>query len=283
MKFTIYGFSQKKLVEMGMNNDDALILRYFIDFKDSGAMIKEYMDDDMYYWVNYESLKNELPVLNISKDRIYRRLKYLVSINVLKHKTKKNGGTFSFYAVGDNYKTLIIDTSEITDGTVKTPEGYGKNTEEGTVKIPEGYGKNTGTKYSSIKDTSINNSSIKDIYVSVIDYLNQKCCTSYKSETKKTRQLIKARVNEGFNLEHFKTVIDKKYKDWKGTDFEAYLRPETLFGNKFESYLNQKIKKTSYNSNGKPSTFNDFDQREYDFDSLERKLLGWDKDAVENE
>lgn len=47
-------------------------------------------------------------------------------------------------------------------------------------------------------------------------------------------------MNEGFSVEDFKTVIDKKYNDWKGTEWEKYLRPETLFGAKFESYLNQK-------------------------------------------
>ena len=45
------------------------------------------------------------------------------------------------------------------------------------------------------------------------------------------------------NIDDFKTVIDKKADDWIGTDMEKYLRPETLFGTKFESYLNQPEKK----------------------------------------
>ena len=49
---------------------------------------------------------------------------------------------------------------------------------------------------------------------------------------------IKARLSEGFTIEDFKTVIDKKCAEWLGTDYEQYLRPQTLFGTKFESYLN---------------------------------------------
>ena len=75
----------------------------------------------------------------------------------------------------------------------------------------------------------------------ILAYLNQKLKTNYKTTTKATISKIKARVNEGFSLDDFKTVIDKKCDEWIGTDMEIYLRPDTLFGTKFESYLNQKV------------------------------------------
>ena len=77
----------------------------------------------------------------------------------------------------------------------------------------------------------------------IIDYLNKVAGKKYKKGIQKTNALIKARLKEGFTIDDFKTVIDKKTKDWKGGDFEIYLRPETLFGTKFESYLNEKITK----------------------------------------
>ena len=90
-------------------------------------------------------------------------------------------------------------------------------------------------------NTSINNTSINNnIYSAVINYLNKKTNQHYKENTPKTRNLINARVNEGFTLEDFKEVIKKKTIEWKNTKMEMYLRPETLFGTKFESYLNQK-------------------------------------------
>ena len=81
-------------------------------------------------------------------------------------------------------------------------------------------------------------------YVEIIDYLNLKTKSHYKYNTNKTIACIKARWNEGFRLEDFKKVIDNKSKEWLGDPkYENYLRPETLFGNKFEGYLNSKSTK----------------------------------------
>lgn len=83
-------------------------------------------------------------------------------------------------------------------------------------------------------------------YKEIIDYLNQKAKTHYKPTTKKTKDLVKARFNEGFTLDDFKTVIDKKSSDWlDSTKWSRYLRPETLFGTKFESYLNEPSNKNT--------------------------------------
>lgn len=89
---------------------------------------------------------------------------------------------------------------------------------------------------------SICNMSYVDVYITVINYLNSKINSKYKYTTKKNQTLIHARTQEGFNIDDFKTVIDKKAAEWMGTDMEKYLRPETLFGTKFESYLNQNVK-----------------------------------------
>ena len=77
----------------------------------------------------------------------------------------------------------------------------------------------------------------------IIQHLNMRTGAKYKSNTAKTKQLINARLNEGFTLDDFKTVIDKKCVEWCGTEFEKFLRPNTLFGTKFESYLNQNVVK----------------------------------------
>ena len=81
---------------------------------------------------------------------------------------------------------------------------------------------------------TIHISEIKEI----ISYLNQKARTNYKPTTKTTQKHINARLNEGYTVEDFKKVIDTKCSEWLNTDYSKYLRPETLFGNKFESYLN---------------------------------------------
>lgn len=81
-------------------------------------------------------------------------------------------------------------------------------------------------------------------YAEVISYLNSKADTAFKDSSKDTRRHIKARCDDGFTLDDFKKVIDNKVAEWKGTDMSAYLRPATLFGTKFEGYLNQKKYRT---------------------------------------
>jgi uncharacterized phage protein (TIGR02220 family) len=87
---------------------------------------------------------------------------------------------------------------------------------------------------------SLTNNIVSDNIVNIIEYLNENAGTNYRSKSAKTQTLIKARLNEGFTVEDFKKVIDNKVREWKRTEWEKYLRPETLFGTKFESYLNQK-------------------------------------------
>ena len=77
-------------------------------------------------------------------------------------------------------------------------------------------------------------------YEKIVDYLNRKTNSHYRPTSKATRRLIKARYNEGFTDMDFKTVIDKKCSEWlQDANMVQYLRPETLFGTKFEAYLNQ--------------------------------------------
>lgn len=94
--------------------------------------------------------------------------------------------------------------------------------------------------------TDINNVEKLDnasaVYKNILEHLNKKANTNYRHTTKKTQQLIKARFAEGFTVDDFLSVIDKKVSEWQRTEFEKFLRPETLFGTKFESYLEQPSK-----------------------------------------
>ena len=96
----------------------------------------------------------------------------------------------------------------------------------------------------SDKEKEIELDKEKEIYSIIVSYLNDKAGTSYRPTTAKTKTLIKARMAEGFKLDDFKTVIDKKCADWLGDmEYQKYLRPETLFGTKFEGYLNAKTRR----------------------------------------
>ena len=79
----------------------------------------------------------------------------------------------------------------------------------------------------------------------ITKYLNDKIGTKYRASSTKTKSLIKARLNEGYTVDDFKKVIDTKCDEWLNTSMSKYLRPETLFSNKFEGYLNQQPEKQS--------------------------------------
>lgn len=92
-------------------------------------------------------------------------------------------------------------------------------------------------------------------YKEIVDYLNEKTGKNFKHKTAKTRKFIEARWNQDFRLDDFKKVIDIKTYEWLNTDSDKYLRPETLFGTKFESYLNQKTQ---------PSGMDQLERMKYD-------------------
>ena len=73
----------------------------------------------------------------------------------------------------------------------------------------------------------------------IISYLNLKAKKNFKVDTASHQKFIKARLKEGYVLEDFKKVVDIMVAKWKGTEYEQYLQPQTLFGNKMDNYLNQ--------------------------------------------
>ena len=107
--------------------------------------------------------------------------------------------------------------------------------------------RNTNSKKQQVKETTNkrNNGSAdaepSTIHKEVIDYLNEKIGARYKASSSINKRLIDTRVKEGFELDDFKRVIDNKVASWANdTKMSKYLRPQTLFGTKFESYLNER-------------------------------------------
>lgn len=118
---------------------------------------------------------------------------------------------------------------------------------------------NTENCNSAFNKKKESNTSIKPVINTdsiniIVDYLNEKAGKSYRAKSKDTAKHINARLAEGFTVDDFKTVIDKKCAEWLHTEFEQYLRPATLFGTKFEGYLNApvraKAQARTYGANG---------------------------------
>lgn len=133
------------------------------------------------------------------------------------------------------------NTKQVDKRIIKIIDTYKQNVGEGiNKKIDRGINEKVEENNTSINNTRINN---KEIYKEIINYLNEVTGKRYR-HTDVTIKLIKARLNEGFTVDDFKQVIDKKTKDWKDDPkMKDYIRPQTLFGTKFEGYLNQEEKK----------------------------------------
>ena len=107
--------------------------------------------------------------------------------------------------------------------------------------------------FASANKYLLSNDYDSDLAYKIIDYLNSQAGTTFTFKIKKTNQLILARIKEGYSFVDFKIVIDKKVKQWFGTEQAVYLRPLTLFNaTKFETYLNETVI-TKTNKNGKPT------------------------------
>lgn len=148
------------------------------------------------------------------------------------------------YIRNDRYKPTIY-----TEEKKKLIEQENK---EYIVGIPNG--NQTDTQYRIGKDSLVKdnkNNVVNDIYTpqikGVIDYLNKKTNKNFRATTKKTQTLIKGLLKNNYTVEDIKKVIDIKVKQWgKDKKMKIYLRPETLFGSKFEAYLNEEPNKNVY-------------------------------------
>ena len=122
MKYTLEGFSQARLVELGMDCVDAVILRWLVDFSATGKMrYVDREDGQRLYWVRYDAVIADLPVLRIkSKDRLAKRLQTMVSAGVLIHRHVRTGGSFSYFGIGPAYESLLRAPSDFKVGPPQT-------------------------------------------------------------------------------------------------------------------------------------------------------------------
>lgn len=185
--------------------------------------------ESKYDMIIYSKRTNEVAIKNFLRHSIIKGGKPVEDC-IKKEMTKiKNKSLI------DEVFGFISDKEDLNETVKKIISEYEKENEN------ENDNDNDVSYHDSYHDTS----AIREI----VNYLNQKTGSNYRETTPKTRKLIEARLKEGFNEEDFKTVIDKKCAEWLGDEkMERYLRPETLFGTKFESYLNAKVTKKQVNT-----------------------------------
>ena len=144
-----------------------------------------------------------------------------------------NWSKYNWTKSADFQKPLLREIDAVKDA------GFKAYLEESIDGLGTVLGRSKDPVGTTVTVTDIDNEFIS-LFKQIIDYLNTKAKTRYKYTSDKYKKAVHARVEEGFTLTDFQEVIDKKCAEWIGTEWEKFLRPETLFGTKFEGYLNQR-------------------------------------------
>ncbi|MDO4394594.1 MAG: conserved phage C-terminal domain-containing protein [Mycoplasmatota bacterium] len=157
---------------------------------------------------------------------------------------------FSKLVIADNNEYILLETNGIPDDNqVDTQNSIDKNSkdkisiDENSLEKKSKEKNNIVEKREDIIILSGNDIVVKD----VIDYLNNKINSSYNWENKKIKELVNNWIEKGYKKLDFQIVIDKKFDEWKDTKMVVHLNPYTLFGDKFENYYNQPVKKKTLN------------------------------------
>ena len=217
---------------VGLN--EALILQQFHYWLQHSNNIK---DGHKWIYNSYQEWHKQFPFWK-SKNTLISAIKHLEDMGILVsgNYNKAKFDKTKWYRIDYEKLQLLEKSQPFTKnwytGNQDLVNAETKNWETNTNRLPENTTENT------TKD--ILSSSHSTAAHEIVDYLNSKIGTHYRATTRKTQSLIKARMNGGFTVGDFKKVIDNKSAEWgKDSKMSKYLRPQTLFGTNFESYLNQ--------------------------------------------
>ena len=180
----------------------------------------------------------------------------------------KEGNVFQYYTNDqlmidlncNSNKTIIKIKKELKDAGLMTEVRQGmnlpnriylealngsvENTFQEVQKVHLGSVENTLSEVQKVHTIKTENTKTENnnnkllICKEVISYLNLKAKKNFKFDTASHHKFIKARLKEGYTLEDFKKVVDIMSAKWIGTEYDDYLQPQTLFGNKMDNYLN---------------------------------------------
>ena len=159
-------------------------------------------------------------------------------------KELKDVGLLEEVRQGNNLPNRIYISA--VDGAVNSTVSELENLQYGTGKITVSELEKLQTNKTENNKTDKSNNI--DIVSEVILYLNQVAGTRFTAGSQATQKHINARLKEGYTLEDFKQVINTKTSEWQGTEFAKFLRPVTLFGTKFENYINQQPPRSRKNN-----------------------------------
>lgn len=202
------------------------------------------------YEISLKQISDETGYNKDSVEKLLKRMEYTHKVIKYSKDTKEililKWGKFNWTKSKDFQKPLLAEIENVKNAEFKgflmeKVDELNDNLDRPKTVLRPSQDPVGTTVTDTVYNNNINNNKYLDNIKRIIDYLNITTGSKYKYTTEKNKRYITARLNEGFTFEDFKAVIDKKTSEWKGTEWEKFLRPETLFGTKFEGYLNQRI------------------------------------------
>ena len=201
-------------------------------------MRAEVIEGETYYWIKYEAVISAIPIIKLKKkDSLYRKLKNMVTIGVLKHRTIKSNGTYSYFGVGEKYYELI------NEAIGNKSEGYGNKSVGGAEENPRGYGNksvpnNSSIIYSSIKNNNTSSDGTSDSrtpYQNIINLFNATCkslpkvMARNKARDKKIKNMYKELGLENieivFNKAEASPFLSGRNGTWENCGFDWLISP----------------------------------------------------------
>lgn len=224
-------FSDEKYKKLTANAK----LMYMLLFDRLDLSIKNGWKDDNGNVYQYYTIEQFMIDLNCSDRTVTKTKSELSKFGLLKEVRQGVNKPNRLYVIG------IVNSSS------RNRKNYDSRIEENTtLDTKKLRGIKTDINKTDINKTNIDNissSSNTKIIEEIINYLNQRTMSNYRSNSKATQKHILARLKEGYQLSDFKYVIDVKIDHWMNDKkMRDFLRPSTLFGTKFEDYRNQKMK-----------------------------------------
>lgn len=165
MKHTVQGFQQDVLVEYKLDCNDALILRWILDFYHTNSMRKMEYEGRSYFWIFYQKVVDELPILNLKKRAVAKHIDRFVDCGLFSKFVDSHGGNVTYFTINsDEYKRLVFQRDDTEQQPLQSEEqrvcsdhDTGVCPDENTPSVPS-----TPNIDSSPIDSSIKNSSIID-------------------------------------------------------------------------------------------------------------------------
>lgn len=242
MRYSIFGFNQEKVCNLSaivhnngkdvivrLDTTDLLILNHIADFPNRSKIVKRIIDEKVFFWISYDEILNELPILGIKKQALADRFKKYVILHIAKQElialdSKHQNATF--FCLTDVYESLLYEK-----------DGYGSQLQEGMVVNYDTPSRSQLQDiYNNTSNNNITNNKEKEIDKSIStkkdkDELFERCWIAYNRKGSKKQAKVQwdklDDVEKNNVLPHIKAYVSSRELNYQ-KDFERYIRDKTF-------------------------------------------------------